>query len=114
MGAVFAGIVFCASAFSLPMMMDREADAITAVLTSVNAVRKNKKAMLVWAMIIAMTVGLCFLTAFLLMAVLMPILGYATWHGYKQTINARMWPENRKLNDLYPDNVNSEKDRGQI
>jgi uncharacterized membrane protein len=101
-GAVFASIVFCASAFSLPMMMDRKADAITAVVTSVNAVMQNKMPMLIWAGVIALTVVVCLLTAFLAMAVLMPLIGYATWHGYKQTINADMWQENKKLNEHYP------------
>jgi len=101
-GAVFASIVFCASAFSLPMMMDRKADAVTAVLTSVNAVMKNKLAMLVWASIIVACVIICLFTAFLGMVILMPLLGFATWHGYKQTIDAEMWAENKKLNDSYP------------
>lgn len=101
-GAVFASIVFCASAFSLPMMMDRKADAITAVLTSVNAVMSNKLPMMVWICIIVATVVISLLTAFIAMAVLMPLLGYATWHGYKQTIDAGIWQENRKLNEQYP------------
>ena len=101
-GAVFAAIVFCASAFSLPMMMDRKADAVTAVLTSINAVMKNKLPMLIWIGIIASFVLICLLTAFLAMAVLMPLLGFATWHGYRQTINPEMWQENKKLNEKYP------------
>jgi uncharacterized membrane protein len=101
-GLVFASLVFCAAAFSLPMMMDRKADAITAVLTSVNAVLSNKLAMLVWAMTIAGCILLCLLTALLGMAVLMPLLGFATWHGYRQTINAEMWDENLKLSEQYP------------
>jgi len=101
-GAVFAAIVFCASAFSLPMMMDRKADAITAVLTSVNAVMTNKLPMMVWACIIVATFLICLLTAFLAMTVLMPILGYATWHGYKQTIDASIWQENQKINEQHP------------
>jgi uncharacterized membrane protein len=102
-GAVFAGIVFCASVFSLPMMMDRKADAVTAVLTSVNAVMQNKLPMLIWASIILICIVLCFLTAFIAMAVLMPLLGFATWHGYRQTINADLWQENKKLSEKYPD-----------
>lgn len=101
-GAVFASVVFLASAFALPMMMDRKADAITAVITSVNAVLNNKLPMLVWVSIIVSCVIICFLTAFLGMAILMPLLGFATWHGYKQTINAELWQENKKLNDGYP------------
>jgi uncharacterized membrane protein len=96
-GAIFAAIVFCASAFSLPMMMDREADAITAVLTSVNAVRKNPVPMMIWAATIAVCVALCMLTAYLGMLVLMPLLGYASWHGYRQTIDASMWKTHDKL-----------------
>lgn len=101
-GALFAGIVFCASAFSLPMMMDRKADAITAVLTSVNAVMSNKLPMMVWVSIIVGVVVICFITAFLAMPFLMPILGYATWHGYKQTIDASIWKENEKINEQHP------------
>ena len=95
-------VVFCASAFSLPMMMDRRADAITAVLTSVNAVRNNKLPMLVWGSILVLSVLICFATAFLGMLVIMPLLGYATWHGYRQTIVAEKWPENVKLNEQTP------------
>jgi uncharacterized membrane protein len=101
-GAVFATLAFCASAFSLPMMLDRKADAITAVLTSVNAVLSNKLPMMVWAGIIVTSLIVCFLTAFLAMVIVMPLLGYATWHGYKQTIDASIWGENEKLNEQHP------------
>ncbi|MGD8615729.1 MAG: DUF2189 domain-containing protein, partial [Gammaproteobacteria bacterium] len=96
-GAVFAGLVFSASAFSLPMMLDRKVDTVTAVLTSVNAVLRNKGPMLIWAMIIVTSVALSFATAFLGLAVLMPVIGYATWHGYRDSIQAEQWPENDKL-----------------
>ncbi len=60
-GSIFATIVFSAAAFSLPMLMDREADSITAVVTSINAVLRNKPAMAVWAALIVLAVapGLC-------------------------------------------------------
>jgi len=51
-GAIFAGITFCASVFSLPMIMHRNVDAVTAVVTSVNAVLRNKAAMFVWISLI--------------------------------------------------------------
>lgn len=98
-GAVFATVSFCASAFSLPMMLDRRVDAVTAVITSVNAVLNNKLAMAVWAAIIVVVVLLGLATAFLGFAVLMPVIGYATWHGYRQTIIADEWRENIKLSD---------------
>lgn len=94
-GAVFATMVFCASAFSLPMMLDRKVDTITAVLTSVNAVLRNKAPMALWALLIVLALAIGFATAFLGFVVLMPVVAYATWHGYLETIEAGAWPENR-------------------
>lgn len=96
-GSIFAGLVFSASAFALPMMLDRRVDAVTAVLTSVNAVLRNKGPMLLWAGIIVLSLLVSFATAFLGLVVLMPVLGYATWHAYKDTIEADAWEEERKL-----------------
>ncbi|MFA6903226.1 MAG: DUF2189 domain-containing protein [Gallionellaceae bacterium] len=93
-GAVFAGVVFAASAFSLPMIMDRKADAITAVITSANAVLRNKKPMLLWAGIIVLTVMLGFATFLIGFLILLPIIGHATWHAYKETIDASAWEKN--------------------
>lgn len=92
-GSIFATLVFCASAFSLPMMLERKVDSVTAVLTSVNAVLKNKAAMALWALIIVLALLISFLTAFLGLAVLMPVIGYATWHAYQDTILADDWPQ---------------------
>jgi uncharacterized membrane protein len=47
-GSVFAAVTFSASAFSLPMIMHRDVDSITAIVTSINAVLRNKRAMVVW------------------------------------------------------------------
>jgi uncharacterized membrane protein len=99
-GSVFAALVFSASAFSLPMMLDRKVDTVTAVLTSVSASLHNKGPMLVWAAIIVLSVVISFATALLGLAVLMPVLGYATWHGYRDTIQAQDWPENTKLPEM--------------
>lgn len=96
-GALFAAVVFAASAFSLPMIMDRKADAITAVVTSANAVLRNKKPMLVWATIIVLSVILGFATALVGFVVLLPVIGHATWHAYRETIDATAWEKNRPL-----------------
>jgi len=93
-GSIFATLVFCASAFSLPMMLDRKVDTVTAVLTSVNAVLQNKAAMAFWAGVIVLALLVSFLTAFLGLAILMPVIGYASWHGYRDTIQANDWPNN--------------------
>jgi uncharacterized membrane protein len=96
-GSIFAALVFSASAFSLPMMLDRKVDTVTAVITSVNAVLRNKGPMAVWAGIIIASLAISFATALLGLAILMPVIGYATWHGYRDTIQADAWPEAVKL-----------------
>jgi len=93
-GSLFALVTFAFSAFSLPMICDRDADAITAVVTSVNAVLRNKPAMAVWVLLIVSLTIVGFATALLGLALTIPLLGYATWHGYRETIDAGAWPEN--------------------
>jgi len=85
-GALFAGLVFALSAFSLPMMVDRNVDAITAVLSSFNAVMKNKGVAALWAFLIMVLVTLGFATLFLGLIVVLPLIGYATFHGYRESI----------------------------
>lgn len=93
-GSMFAVITFSLAAFSLPMMMDRKVDAITAVITSINAVLRNKPAMAVWITLIVLATALGFATAFLGLAITIPLIGHATWHGYRATIDAGDFPPN--------------------
>lgn len=93
-GSVFALVTFAFSAFSLPMICDRDTDAITAVVTSVNAVLRNKPAMLLWVLLIVALTAIGFATILFGLVVTIPLLGYATWHGYRETIDASAWPEN--------------------
>ena len=109
-GSLFALIVFAAAAFSLPMLVDRECDSITAVLTSVNAVLRNKPAMAVWAALIVLAVapgfallliarerGTSLALVMVLLGVTLPLIGHATWHGYRATVDASLWPRNEHL-----------------
>jgi uncharacterized membrane protein len=98
-GAVFSAIIFCFSAFSLPMIMDRKVDVVTAIITSINAVLRNKAVSLIWACIIVLIVTIGFTTAFLGFLVLMPLLGHATWHAYKETIISDEWPRHANLDE---------------
>ena len=91
-GSVFAAVTFCASAFSLPMIMHRDVDSITAIVTSVNAVLRNKAAMFVWLTIIVASLLLGVATAFVGLIAIIPIIGYAAWHGYLETIDAEEFP----------------------
>ena len=91
-GSVFAAVTFSASAFSLPMIMHRNVDSITAIVTSVNAVLRNKRAMFLWLTIIVASLLLGLVTAFVGLIVIIPVIGYAAWHGYLETIDAEEFP----------------------
>ena len=91
-GSLFAALTFAVSAFSLPMIADRDVDMITAGISSMHAVLRNKPAMLVWAGAIVLSTAVGFATACLGFAVLMPWLAYAAWHGYRETLQADAWP----------------------
>mgnify|MGYP000902751450 CR=1 FL=1 len=91
-GALFSAIIFAATAFALPMLLDRRTDAITAVVTSINATLRNKAAMTCWALLIVAAVLLGFATLFVGFIVLMPLIGHATWHAYREGIDASAWP----------------------
>lgn len=93
-GALFCAIIFSATAFSLPMILDRQTDAVTAVVSSINAVLRNKKALLLWAGLIGVAIVLGFATGFLAFLVLLPLIGHATWHAYEEAIDASAWPKN--------------------
>ena len=91
-GAVFAAVTFSASAFSLPMIMHRDVDSITAIVTSVNAVLRNKLAMVSWLLLVMLGLLVGAATAFIGMAVILPVIGYGAWHGYLETIDAAAFP----------------------
>ena len=95
-GSVFAAITFATSAFSLPMLMHRDVDAVTAVVTSINAVLRNKLAMLVWVSLIVAGVLIGFATAFVGLIFTIPLIGHATWHGYEETIDASAFPRHKE------------------
>ena len=89
---VFLSIIFAASVFSLPMIMHRDVDAVTAVVTSINAVLRNKSVMVMWALLITLAVVVGILTAGLALIYLLPAIGHAVWHGYLDTIDVQAFP----------------------
>ena len=78
--------VFSLSVVSLPMLMDREIDIVTALITSLWVVRENPGAMLVWAAFIAGLTTLGALSWFAGLAIIFPILGHASWHAYRDLV----------------------------
>jgi len=85
-GAVLALIVFAVTAVSIPLLMRREIDVVTASLTSIKAVARNPMAMLLWAVLIAALMAFAFATFFVGMVFVFPLIGHATWHAYKSLI----------------------------
>lgn len=96
-GSVFAAITFAASVFSLPFIANREVDVVTAVVSSINAVLRNRRTMLLWAVLVAFLTGVGFATAMVGFVVIIPWLGYATWHGYRAALDVSGWETLREL-----------------
>ena len=85
-GGLFALIVLAVSVVSLPMLIDKDVDAGTAIGTSIRAVRDNPAAMLRWGLTVAGLLALGALPFFLGLAFVLPVLGYATWHLYTKVV----------------------------
>ena len=83
---IFTGLAFCASALALPMILDQDADGATAMLTSINAVLRNKLVLALWGLLIFVLTAVGFATALIGLAFTTPVLGYAAWHAYRDTI----------------------------
>lgn len=82
-GGFFALFVFAISVVAVPLMLDRGTDAVTSAIASLGACARNPGPMLLWAACIALFVGLGMATLFLGLIVVMPLLGHATWHAYR-------------------------------
>ncbi|OHU85343.1 MULTISPECIES: DUF2189 domain-containing protein [Pseudoalteromonas] len=88
-GGILMVSVFAISAFTPQIMMERRVDIMTAVVTSIHAVKSNVGAMLVWCGIIVTLVLVGFLTGTAGFIVIMPLLSYASWHGYIAIIKTK-------------------------
>lgn len=85
-GFAFSLIALAISVMSVPMLVDRHVDARTAIDTSIAAVQENPSTMMTWGLIVAGMLVLGMLPLFIGLAVVLPILGHATWHLYRRTI----------------------------
>ena len=85
-GGVVAALVFAASVVSVPLLLDRDVDFITAMITSVQTVLKNPRTMISWGLVVAGLLFLSLLPAFLGLFVTLPVLGHATWHLYRRVV----------------------------
>lgn len=85
-GAVLAVMVFAASVVAVPLIIDRHASASDAIRASLRVALANLPAMLLWAFLIVGLTAIGFLTALVGMVVVAPLLGYATWHAYRDLV----------------------------
>ncbi|MBS0482007.1 MAG: DUF2189 domain-containing protein [Proteobacteria bacterium] len=85
-GAIVAFVFYAVTVISLPMLVDRDVDFLTAIIKSLRAVQANRQVMLAWAVLIALALFVAMLPAFLGLLVVLPVLGHATWHLYRRAV----------------------------
>ena len=85
-GFLFAVVALCVSVVSFPLMLDRHATAIDAIRTSWQAVMQNPFTMAAWGLIVAVLLAVGSLPFFVGLAVVLPVLGHATWHLYRKVV----------------------------
>jgi len=85
-GFLFALVALCVAVVSFPLMLDRHAGALEAMVTSLRVVGHNPLTMAVWGLIVAALLAIGSLPLFLGLAVVIPVLGHATWHLYRAAV----------------------------
>ena len=85
-GAVFAFVLFCLTVISLPLLLDKELDFVTAMLTSIAVVKANPRVMMAWGITISGLTFVAMLPALLGLFIALPVLGHASWHIYRRAL----------------------------
>jgi len=86
LGFVFAAVVLSISVISFPLLLDRDVGAAVAVYTSIKAVAMNPLTMALWGLIVAAALLIGSIPLFVGLAIVMPVLGHATWHLYRRVV----------------------------
>ena len=85
-GFLFAVVALTVGVFSFPLLIDRDVGAMVALQTSIRAVMANPVPMAMWGFVVAFLLALGSLPLFIGLAVVMPVLGHATWHLYRRVV----------------------------
>jgi uncharacterized membrane protein len=85
-GAFWALVLFSATVIAMPLLMEHEYDFVTAMITSFRTVAASPAVMLVWAAVVALSTIAALLPVFVGLLAVLPVLGHATWHLYRRTI----------------------------
>ena len=86
-GGILAMVVFSISAISVPLLMVRNVDAVSAMLLSIRAVRENLFPMILWAWLIALMIGFGIATLFAGLIITFPLIGHGTWHAFRALVD---------------------------
>lgn len=86
LGAILSAVLFTLTVVAMPILLDRDIDFVSAMLTSIRVVTENPVVMLTWAAIISATMLLSLVLAFLGLIFTLPILGHTTWHLYQRAV----------------------------
>jgi uncharacterized membrane protein len=86
-GAVISFIMFSVTVISCPMLLDRDIDFVTAMITSIRTIVKSPLPLILWAGIVISSVLLSMIPAFLGLFVTLPIFGHSTWHLYRSSVS---------------------------
>ena len=89
-GGMFAALVFSTAVVSIPMILDRDTDAISAAITSIRVVFSSPGVMLLWGLVITTLIAVALLPWGAGLVVIGPLLGHASWHAYRGTVR---WQE---------------------
>lgn len=85
-GGMLAALIYSISVISVPLLMTRRIDAVSAMVTSVAAVRQNPKPMLLWAVLIALFVSAGLTSLFVGLMFAFPLIGHGTWHAFRDLV----------------------------
>ena len=85
-GGALAALLFSVSVVGVPLLLDRDIDAVTAMITSFMATVENREAMMFWAMLVVVATVAAMLPLFLGMIIVFPALGHVSWHVYRKVI----------------------------
>ncbi|HEY5816942.1 MAG TPA: DUF2189 domain-containing protein [Mesorhizobium sp.] len=85
-GFIFAVVVLCTTVIAFPLLLDRDVGAYEAIYTSVRVVLANPVTMAIWGLIVAVLLIIGSVPVFVGLAVVLPVLGHATWHLYRKVV----------------------------
>jgi uncharacterized membrane protein len=86
LGFIFAVVTLCTTVIAFPLLLDRDTGALVAIQTSFRAVAANPIPMLVWGLMVALLLVIGSIPLFIGLAIVMPVLGHATWHVYRKVV----------------------------